>query len=198
MTTNLAKARSFLDMMNQGFFFPCPFFHGRIRVAWRGCFVYRSSRVWMFHFKGQDDDQFWLWSSNHECSGSTSTACVTPLPFFLVLLYDCLNRRLYIDFHWCGYAIDMKDLSISVDYTRYHGISEFFSPMSLRLRVTVTWSWWNESSFFFLDLSSTLTITRGRKPGLGFVRKMLKWGYVVNEKSGFFVFFCFFCWCGAF
>jgi len=40
---------------------------------------------------------------------------------------------------------------------------------------------------FFLDLSSTLTITRGRKPGLGFVRKMLKWGYVINEKSGFFV-----------
>ncbi|KAF9446606.1 hypothetical protein P691DRAFT_673176, partial [Macrolepiota fuliginosa MF-IS2] len=26
-------------------------------------------------------------------------------------------------FHWCGHAIDMKDLSVSADYTRYHGIS---------------------------------------------------------------------------
>lgn len=29
-----------------------------------------------------------------------------------------------LDFHWCGYAIDMKDLSVSADYTRYHNIGK--------------------------------------------------------------------------
>ncbi|KAF7773358.1 hypothetical protein Agabi119p4_5525 [Agaricus bisporus var. burnettii] len=48
-------------------------------------------------------------------------------------------------FYWCGYAIDMKDLSVSADYTRYHG----------------------------LDLSNTLTVSRGHKPGERFVSKML-------------------------
>ncbi|KDR78994.1 hypothetical protein GALMADRAFT_244716 [Galerina marginata CBS 339.88] len=28
------------------------------------------------------------------------------------------NQRM---FPWCGYSINMRDLSITVDYTRYHG-----------------------------------------------------------------------------
>ncbi|KAL9714258.1 Telomerase reverse transcriptase [Leucoagaricus gongylophorus] len=100
VTTNLAKARSFLDMMNQG--------HPEY-----GCFISKDKTMTNFDYDHQ-----------------------------IMNVVDQRARH----FHWCGYAIDMKDLSISVDYTRYHGI----------------------------NLSSTLTITRGRKPGLGFVRKMLK------------------------
>ncbi|KAF5382158.1 hypothetical protein D9615_004408 [Tricholomella constricta] len=48
-------------------------------------------------------------------------------------------------FPWCGHMIDMKDLSVTVDYSRYHGTS----------------------------LRNTLTVDRGRHPGIIFSHKML-------------------------
>ncbi|KAF8896298.1 hypothetical protein BD779DRAFT_1385580, partial [Infundibulicybe gibba] len=30
-------------------------------------------------------------------------------------------KRISVSFLWCGYAINMSDLSVSVDYTRYQG-----------------------------------------------------------------------------
>ncbi|GLB40371.1 putative telomerase reverse transcriptase [Lyophyllum shimeji] len=48
-------------------------------------------------------------------------------------------------FPWCGYMINMQDLSVSVDYSRYRGTS----------------------------LRDTLTIDRGRHPGASFTQKML-------------------------
>jgi len=58
----------------------------------------------------------------------------------------------------------MKDLSVSVDYSRYHGISEISTSPNRLLELM------NEPS----GLSNTLTIIRGRKPGLGFIRKMIR------------------------
>ncbi|CAA7267063.1 unnamed protein product [Cyclocybe aegerita] len=49
-------------------------------------------------------------------------------------------------FPWCGYTIDTRNLSIRVDYTRYHGSG----------------------------IRSTLTIDRGRRPGIAFSYKMLQ------------------------
>ncbi|KAF5367406.1 hypothetical protein D9758_003636 [Tetrapyrgos nigripes] len=49
-------------------------------------------------------------------------------------------------FPWCGYLIDVHDLSVSGDYTRYHGF----------------------------HLSDTLTIARGRNLGSAFRHKMLR------------------------
>ncbi|KAF5359331.1 hypothetical protein D9756_003256 [Leucocoprinus leucothites] len=100
VTTNLAKARSFLKMMNEG--------HPEY-----GCFISKEKTMSNFDYDHQ-----------------------------IMNVVDQRARH----FHWCGYAIDMKDLSISVDYTRYHGI----------------------------NLSSTLTVTRGRKPGASFAQKMVQ------------------------
>ncbi|KAF7374776.1 Telomerase reverse transcriptase [Mycena sanguinolenta] len=49
-------------------------------------------------------------------------------------------------FPWCGYVIDARDLSVSVEYSRYHGN----------------------------DLNDTLTVSRGRRPGAAFRHKMLQ------------------------
>lgn len=49
------------------------------------------------------------------------------------------------EFPWCGYMIDMKGLTISIDYTRYKA----------------------------RDLQDSLTVDRGRKPGAAFLSKML-------------------------
>ncbi|CAK5268459.1 unnamed protein product [Mycena citricolor] len=48
-------------------------------------------------------------------------------------------------FPWCGYVMDTRDLSVSVEYSRYHDS----------------------------DLKGTLTVTRGRRPGTAFKHKML-------------------------
>ncbi|KAL1739063.1 hypothetical protein HDZ31DRAFT_69333, partial [Schizophyllum fasciatum] len=49
------------------------------------------------------------------------------------------------DFPWCGYLLDMKNLTVTVDYTRYKNN----------------------------DLQDSLTVDRGRRPGAAFVGKML-------------------------
>jgi hypothetical protein len=38
---------------------------------------------------------------------------------------ETLIKILSIDFPWCGLLIDMTDLSILADYTRYNGIGNF-------------------------------------------------------------------------
>ncbi|KAJ2926818.1 hypothetical protein H1R20_g10287, partial [Candolleomyces eurysporus] len=48
-------------------------------------------------------------------------------------------------FPWCGHLINMQDLSVTVDYSRYAAC----------------------------DVSNTLTVDRGRKPGTAFLTKML-------------------------
>ncbi|KAF7974772.1 hypothetical protein HWV62_11243 [Athelia sp. TMB] len=49
-------------------------------------------------------------------------------------------------FPWCGYSIDMRNLSVSVDYTRYQGNC----------------------------LQDSLTVEKGKRPGAAFVHKMLQ------------------------
>ncbi|KAF7424166.1 hypothetical protein PC9H_009469 [Pleurotus ostreatus] len=49
-------------------------------------------------------------------------------------------------FPWCGLSINMKDLSVAVDYSRFHGTS----------------------------IGNTLTVDRGRNPGKTFVNKILR------------------------
>lgn len=36
-----------------------------------------------------------------------------------------LDTYLNLAFPWCGYSINMQDLSITADYTRYHGSGPF-------------------------------------------------------------------------
>ncbi|PFH53166.1 hypothetical protein AMATHDRAFT_39050 [Amanita thiersii Skay4041] len=49
-------------------------------------------------------------------------------------------------FPWCGFLLDMEELTISADYSRYHGI----------------------------NLNDTFTVSRGRRPGVVFTNKMLQ------------------------
>jgi len=49
-------------------------------------------------------------------------------------------------FPWCGFLIDMTDLSVSTDYSRYHGNC----------------------------LQDSLTVNKGRRPGTVFIHKMLQ------------------------
>ncbi|KAG5342247.1 hypothetical protein C0989_004091 [Termitomyces sp. Mn162] len=50
-------------------------------------------------------------------------------------------------FPWCGYLIDMKNLSVTVDYQRYNGST----------------------------LRNTLTVDHGRRLGVTFANRMIKW-----------------------
>lgn len=52
------------------------------------------------------------------------------ISFYLLFAKSSLWTRLwhsYSAFPWCGYAIDMKDLSIMVDYSRYKNSGNYLS-----------------------------------------------------------------------
>ena len=69
------------------------------------------------------------------------------------------------DFPWCGYMIDMKNLTISVDYTRYKDKGELPSAAFDEFK--------QRSSPSNPDIENSLTVDRGRKPGAAFMGKML-------------------------
>lgn len=116
----------------------------------------RAPGIRMFYNEREDDEQFWLWSPSYERRRFTNAAWVHDRPWRVPSHWKIIS-----DFYWCGYAIDMKDLSVSADYTRYHGLGKT--------------SFWllKISNWTFLDLSNTLTVSRGHKPGERFVSKML-------------------------
>ena len=68
----------------------------------------------------------------------------------------------YSAFPWCGYSINMKDLSIMVDYSRYNDSGEHFYFLS------------GASFERLLGIKSTLTVDRGRHPGTTFIYKLLQ------------------------
>ncbi|PPQ76237.1 hypothetical protein CVT26_008145, partial [Gymnopilus dilepis] len=39
---------------------------------------------------------------------------------------------IWVTFPWCGYSINMRDLSITVDYTRYQAYGSSFSDLGLK------------------------------------------------------------------
>ena len=43
---------------------------------------------------------------------------------------------LLLDFPWCGYLIDMKNLTISVDYTRYKDKGESNGPVLAQSKIS--------------------------------------------------------------
>ncbi|KAJ7903395.1 hypothetical protein B0H14DRAFT_2328481, partial [Mycena olivaceomarginata] len=67
-------------------------------------------------------------------------------------------------FPWCGYVINARDLSVSVEYSRYYGNGACNSFFSLARR----------PNFSPSDLNNTLTVSRGRRPGAAFKHKMLQ------------------------
>lgn len=99
ITTELAEARRFLDVMRKG--------HPEY-----GCFISKEKTLTNFDYDGQT-----------------------------------MNRTSLHDqaFPWCGYLINMKDLSVTFDYSRFH------------------------SSY----LRDSLTVEIGRRPGAAFRKKML-------------------------
>ncbi|THG96236.1 hypothetical protein EW026_g5564 [Hermanssonia centrifuga] len=107
VTTDLAQARKFLNVMNKGH-------------AEYGCFISRDKTLTNFH-----DETF----------------------------------------PWCGYLIDMSDLSVSVDYSRFHSTCRGHIS-SLSQLSTHTYS--------LLDLQDSLTVDLGRRPGVTFTQKMLR------------------------
>ena len=42
-----------------------------------------------------------------------------------LLPHEIIHPTLLIVFPWCGYSIDMEDLSVSVDYARYNNTCEY-------------------------------------------------------------------------
>ncbi len=67
-------------------------------------------------------------------------------------------------FPWCGYSINMQDLSVTVDYTRYHTTCEAcLAP------------WHTYSDYLFVDLQDSLTVEFGRRPGAVFAHKMMQY-----------------------
>lgn len=120
ITTSLSRAKRFLNMMNQGVLsktytrFP----NSDLR--------HRASWIWVFHIPGEDSDKLWLWCSDTQCHWAKARMSVC----FTCVLSSSFDMT--IAFPWCGYMINMKDLSVSVDYTRYHGTGKSgctdFSP----------------------------------------------------------------------
>lgn len=66
-------------------------------------------------------------------------------------------------FPWCGLLIDMTDLSILADYTRYSGTGRCAPPLEIGLTKTI-----------YIALRDSLTVDKGRNPGVNFVHKMLR------------------------
>ncbi len=152
ITTDLSKAKSFLDMMNKGMRrHLCCLFLGFIVCSGHpeyGCFISKEKTMTNFDYDHQImsvvDPQ-----TRREWGG-----IAWPMPW---------NEHT-ADFYWCGYGIDMKDLSVSADYVRLQGKSKPF-------QIFATGHWLKSK---FLELANTLTITRGRKLGAVFVQKMLR------------------------
>lgn len=80
-----------------------------------------------------------------------------------MLLTNAMTYMWWLGFLWCGYAIDMEDLSVCGDYSRYHETSEPAFHFVIRLTLTAR-----------VDLAASLTVGRGRRPGAAFVHKMLQ------------------------
>lgn len=74
----------------------------------------------------------------------------------------CTNRSRLV-FPWCGLLIDMTDLSILADYTRYSGTGKCPPLLGISLTRTVD-----------IDLKDSLTVDKCRNPGVNFVHKMLR------------------------
>lgn len=70
-----------------------------------------------------------------------------------------------IGFPWCGYMINMTDLSVSADYTRYHETCESSLCLPRERSRLMTYA----------DLQDSLTVERGRRPGVTFVHKMMQY-----------------------
>ncbi|THH09180.1 hypothetical protein EW146_g8757 [Bondarzewia mesenterica] len=100
ITTDISKAKHFLDVMSQG--------HPQY-----GCFISREKTLTNFDY----DPQIMNVTAPHQKS-----------------------------FPWCGFLINMTDLSVSGDYARYH-------------------------DSYVVD---SLTVDRGRRAGAAFVHKMLQ------------------------
>lgn len=68
------------------------------------------------------------------------------------------------DFPWCGLRINMKDLSVTTDYSRYSGDSMILGyPKCI-----------SSDSRPSAGLKNSLTVSRGRRPGVAFMHKMLQ------------------------
>lgn len=68
-------------------------------------------------------------------------------------------------FPWCGLLVDTTDLSILADLTRYGGTGRCFPPHGTGLM----------RELFYIDLRDSLTVDRGRNPGVNFAHKMLRY-----------------------
>lgn len=79
------------------------------------------------------------------------------------ILSTCFSHK-FLGFLWCGYAINMKDLSVSGDYTRYYGVRKSWQRPPNCLK--------DEHNS---DLRNTLTVNKIRRPGSAFVFKMLQY-----------------------
>lgn len=70
-------------------------------------------------------------------------------------------ERISADFPWCGLLINMKNLSVVVDYRKYSG------------QGTITFRRCCVSRLIRKDIKDSLTVDKGRKPGAVFAYKML-------------------------
>jgi len=66
-------------------------------------------------------------------------------------------------FPWCGFLIDMTDLSVSTDYSRYRGNCWSFSLCSI-----------SDTQCCYSGLQDSLTVNKGRRPGTVFMQNMLR------------------------
>lgn len=63
ITTDITKARHFLNVMNKGTWIGSYYFSCLINVC-------RPLGIWVFHLEGEDFDQLWSWFPDHECDES--------------------------------------------------------------------------------------------------------------------------------
>ena len=106
ITTDHAKAKKFLDVMVEGQESGIC-----IYCIWR---CPRTSRIWLLHLPGEIHDKFQMRPTHCDGNRTRTEMCVPKALEYLIIIW----RK--IAFPWCALFINMDDLSVSTDYTRYH------------------------------------------------------------------------------
>jgi hypothetical protein len=78
------------------------------------------------------------------------------------VVIEPLTYLLFTEIAWCGLRIYMRNLNVAMDCSRFEQGSE------------PNFSFWCNEAYGLADLVDSLTVERGRAPGLSFRHKVLR------------------------
>ena len=106
ITTDHAKARRFLDVMVEG---QEPYAFCSLCLI-----IPRTPWIWLSHLSREISDKFRMCPPHCNGDRTGTEMCVSKGLEYLAYIWH------KIAFPWCALFINMNDLSVSTDYTRYH------------------------------------------------------------------------------